>query len=132
MAAVGLARREALWALARALRAFAHAQPGLYRLTWRSFEADPQLQLASQKLLAVVLAVLAGYGLQGEAAIHATRVVRSALGGFVLLEQSAGFGLSLSIDESFERLLEMLEAGLLQAASNQAAALLPNTLTDVV
>jgi AcrR family transcriptional regulator len=111
-AAVGLAGRQALWAIAKAQRDFARRQPGLYRLTWRSYEDDPALQAASKTLLTVVLAVLAGYGLHGSAAIHAARALRASIGGFVLLEQSAGFGLPLDVDESFERLLQMLDVGL--------------------
>jgi hypothetical protein len=38
--------------------------------------------------------------------------VRAALHGFVTLESSAGFGLPLSLDESFERLVAMLDRGL--------------------
>jgi hypothetical protein len=60
----------------------------------------------------VVLAVLRGYGLEGDDAIHATRVIRSALHGFVLLEAEGGFGLELSVDESFARMVAALDKGL--------------------
>jgi len=40
------------------------------------------------------------------------RVVRSALHGFVALELNGGFGMSLDLDESFDRLVDVLARGL--------------------
>jgi hypothetical protein len=40
--------------------------------------------------------------------VHALRVVRAALHGFVLLEAAGQFGLRASIDQSFERLVDAL------------------------
>jgi Tetracyclin repressor-like, C-terminal domain len=60
----------------------------------------------------VVLAVLRGYGIEGDDALHATRAVRSALHGFVAVETAGGFGLPLDIDESFDRLVSLIDAGL--------------------
>ena len=48
----------------------------------------------------------------GDDALHATRVLRSALTGFVALEQNGGFGLPLALDETFERLIALLDRGL--------------------
>ena len=47
-----------------------------------------------------------------DAAIHAARVVRSALHGFVSLEVGAGFGIDLDLDQSFALLVAMLDRGL--------------------
>jgi Tetracyclin repressor-like, C-terminal domain len=60
----------------------------------------------------VVLAVLRGYALEGEEAIHGARIVRSALHGFVTLESSEGFGIPLDLDETFARLVATLDRGL--------------------
>jgi len=57
-------------------------------------------------------AVLSGYELAGDDAIHAARAVRSALHGFVLLETGGGFGIKLDLDESFARLVGLLDHGL--------------------
>ncbi|RMF03830.1 MAG: TetR/AcrR family transcriptional regulator [Chloroflexi bacterium] len=112
-AVMGRAGFEALVSLAQAYRAFAAEQPGLYALTLRSNEnADPEAQAAGQAAIDVVLAVLHGYGLEGDAALHATRVLRSALHGFVSLEMAGGFALPLSLDESFDQLLCTLDCGL--------------------
>jgi hypothetical protein len=69
-------------------------------------------QTAGAAAVGVFLAVLDGYGFTGDAAIHAVRAVRSALHGFVSLEREGGFGIALSVDESFARLVQMLDAGL--------------------
>jgi hypothetical protein len=60
----------------------------------------------------VIIAVLGGYGLEDEAAIHAVRVVRAALHGFVSLEQEGGFQMPISLERSYERLIAMLDSGL--------------------
>jgi hypothetical protein len=52
------------------------------------------------------------YGLTGEDAVHAVRVLRSAMHGFVSLELMGGFGLPLNLDESFRRLIQMFIDGL--------------------
>jgi hypothetical protein len=56
--------------------------------------------------------VLAGYGLEGQEALHATRAIRSALHGFALLEAEQGFGMPLDVDESFAALVAVLDRGL--------------------
>jgi hypothetical protein len=60
----------------------------------------------------VLLAILRGYGLEGDDAIHAARAVRSALHGFVSLEAAGGFGLPVELDASFERMVGALARGL--------------------
>ena len=64
------------------------------------------------QLVDLVLAVLRGYGLEREDAVHAARIVRSALHGFVALELAGGFAIPLDLDESFSRLIDVLARGL--------------------
>jgi len=112
-AAVGRARDDALVALARAYRAYARAHPGRYAATQRAPAAgDDDLAAAASRAVDVFLAVLGGYGIDGEDAIHATRAVRSALHGFVALEAAGGFGLPVDLDESFDRMVAALARGL--------------------
>jgi AcrR family transcriptional regulator len=112
-AVAGRAGGEALRALAAAYRAYARAHPGSYEAAQRAPDPDDEdAQAAARAVVGVVLAVLRGYGLEGEDAVHATRAVRAALHGFATLESSEGFGLPLSVDESFERLVAMLDRGL--------------------
>ena len=68
-------------------------------------------------------AVLRGYGLEGDDLIDATRAVRSAVHGFVTLEIAGGFGLPQDVDRSFDRLVEMVDKGLLNRIAAPAAEL---------
>jgi AcrR family transcriptional regulator len=112
-ATVGKSGDAALTALADAYRRFAHERPGLYPATLRAPDPDDTaVNAAAEEVLAVILAVLAGYGLQGADALHATRGLRSQLHGFVALEVAGGFGLPLDLDESYRRLVASYIAGL--------------------
>jgi AcrR family transcriptional regulator len=113
-AAQGRAGSDALLAVADAYRAYAQAHPGRYAAAQRAREMSrsDEAVAASTAAVEVVLAVLRGYGIEGEEALHATRAIRAALHGFVLLEAGGGFALDLSIDESFTRLIATLDRGL--------------------
>lgn len=112
-AAVGRSGRDALAAVSLAYRVWVHAHPGRYTATVRAPSADDiEDQQVSADVVAVVLAVLAGFGLEGERAVDAARTVRSALHGFVVLESSGGFGLPRDLDASFAFLIETLASGL--------------------
>lgn len=110
-AVMGRSESAALIALCHAYRHFAQAHPALYRMTLASTEHDDEaLQAAGRACLEVLLAVLNGYGLEGERALHAIRCLRSALHGFVSLEIAGGFALPLDLDESFDILISQQEA----------------------
>jgi hypothetical protein len=112
-AAAGRAGGDALLAIARAYRAYALAHPGTYMALQRPpHVGDTPAAAAARRLVDVVLAVLRGYGLEGDDAIHAARIVRAALHGFVELEISEGFGLPLALDDSYEELVAVLDRGL--------------------
>ena len=99
--------------LGHAYRRFATERPGLYAATLRAPAADePDVARAAGDLTAFVLKLLASFGLRRPDLVHAARSVRSALHGFVALEAVGGFGLPQSVDESFARLLDDLEAAL--------------------
>ena len=108
-AAAGRARGDALRAVATAYREYAREHPGSYdaaqRAAWLAGDAGA-------RAVRVFTAVLAGYGLSGDDAIHATRAVRAALHGFAALESGGGFGMSQSVDASFDRLVALLDDGL--------------------
>ncbi|MFO7544127.1 MAG: TetR-like C-terminal domain-containing protein [Trueperaceae bacterium] len=117
-AAMGRAGHDALLAVAHAYRAFANVHPGLYALAQDASVTDDDLEQAASAVVDVVVAVLAGYGIDGDDAVHATRAVRSALHGFVALETQHGFGLPQSLDETFTRLVAMLHDGLAAAGGS--------------
>jgi AcrR family transcriptional regulator len=112
-AAVGRSGDDALTAMAHAYRAYALRHPGRYAATQRAPAPDDAEMLAvAGRAVDVILAILRGYGLEGDDAIHAARAVRSALHGFVSLETAGGFGIPVALDESFDRMVAALARGL--------------------
>ncbi len=106
---------ERLGALCRAQRAVAAAHPGLYAAAQPSVHLpgdDAELLTAGERMLAVFLEAMAGLGLAGDAALHAVRVQRSAVHGFISLEAAGAFGMAIDVEESFDRMLDVLTAGL--------------------
>ncbi len=110
--AAGRARRDALEGIAHAYRAYAREHPGTYQAL-QSAGHTPE----GEQLVDVVLAVLRGYQLEGDDAIHAARIVRAALHGFAGLEAGGGFQIPLSLDETFSRMIALLDQGLSASAS---------------
>jgi AcrR family transcriptional regulator len=106
-AAIGLARDDAVVAIARAWRAWARDHPGRYQVGQRApGPGEAGHQAVADQFVAVIAAVMAGYGLAGDDAIDAIRTFRSALHGFVSLEADGGFGMPFSVDRSFDRLVQ--------------------------
>jgi AcrR family transcriptional regulator len=102
-----------LRALAVSYRGFARAHPGRYAASVRAAAPDDAEHVAaSNVVLRLVLDVLGERGLGGDDAIDAARGLRAALHGFVALESAGGFGLPRDVDRSFERLVDVLDAGL--------------------
>jgi AcrR family transcriptional regulator len=114
-AAVGRSGEDALRSVARAYRGYALEHPGRYAATIRApTPDDAELVGAGLRAVEVIVAVLGAWGFTGDEVLHRVRVVRSALHGFISIEAGGGFGLPLSIDESFELMLQTLVAGLEQ------------------
>ena len=112
-AAVGKSRADALRALCAAYRRWALDHPGRYAATVRAPAPGDEADLeASTAAVAVVLDILSGYDLHDVDAIDATRALRSALHGFVVLETSGGFGLPVDIDRSYARMVDGLAVSL--------------------
>jgi AcrR family transcriptional regulator len=112
-AALGRAGTEALRATAHAYRDYAHAHPGAYAATLRApTPGDTEHEEAGGAAVEVLAAVLRAWQLENEEMLHAVRVIRSGLHGFVSLEAAGGFALPLDLDLSYQRLLETLAAGL--------------------
>ena len=109
-AAVGRAGRDALHAIADAYRDYATAHPGVAAASVRAPNpGDAEHLAAGDAVLAILFAVLAGYGVTGDDAIDAIRSLRAAMHGFVTLEAAGGFGLPQSVDASYRRLIDSLD-----------------------
>jgi AcrR family transcriptional regulator len=110
-AAVGRSGRDALHAIAAAYREYAAAHPGRAAASIRAPNpADSEHLAAGEAAVAVLLAVLDGYQIRGTDAVDAIRVLRVVLHGFTTLEAASGFGLPQSVDDTFTRLIDSLDA----------------------
>lgn len=107
-AAMGRAGQDALRAISAEFRSYANAHPNLYELSTEARPDDEEYSRAAFRAVEPVVAILHGYDLDEEEAIHAARALRSALHGFVSLEIVGGFGLDVDVDTSFEWLVERL------------------------
>lgn len=122
-AAIGKSGEEALYAIADAYRQLAKEHPGLYAASLRAPDADDTaLTAAAADVLAIIHAVLAPYGLQHEAEVHAIRAFRSVAHGFVSLEVAGAFGMPVALDESYRVLVRLLLLGLRRQSPGDASA----------
>jgi AcrR family transcriptional regulator len=117
---IGVAGPDALRALGREIRAYATEHPGLYAATQAAPDLDDPAALAlaqaAADTVAVVAAVLRGFGLPEQRTVDAVRTTRAAVHGFVELEAHGGFGLPDDVERSFEVLLDVLIGGLAHLA----------------
>ncbi len=112
-ATTGRSKDDAVRALADAFRRFAREHPALYEATVRSVERDtPRAKAAGEDVLDILFAVLRGYGIKGEEAVHATRYLRSVLHGFNSLEAAGGFGMPTDLERSYRRMVDAVVATL--------------------
>jgi AcrR family transcriptional regulator len=112
-AAAGLSGEAALRATGHAYRDYAHAHPGTYEATIAApSPEDADTRAAAERVLALLTSILRAWQLEGDAAIDAIRVVRSAFHGFVTLENSGAFAMKRDAEHSFEALIDTLVLGL--------------------
>ncbi|HLH15307.1 MAG TPA: TetR-like C-terminal domain-containing protein [Solirubrobacteraceae bacterium] len=108
-ALAGRAAGDALRAAGHTYREWALRHPGQHAaLQLVQLDDDP----APGRVVDLLVSVLRGYALEGDAAIHAVRAMRAAFHGFVTLEAAGGFRIPLATDASFEWLLRLLDRGL--------------------
>ena len=118
-ATVGRARGDAITAMSHAYRNWALQHPGRYAAAQRVPDpGDTEAEAADWAAVEIVGDILAGYDLQGDDAIDATRALRAALHGFVALE--TGFVHPADIDRSFDRLVQGLTTALAGWANQPA------------
>lgn len=112
-AAVGQSGDEAILAMAHTYRHFANKHPGQYAATLNPpKQPGDAMANATDGLTDVFARVLANYGHKGEDAVHAARMARSAIHGFVALEAGQGFHDPTSKDSSFDHLVAQVIQGL--------------------
>ncbi len=111
-AVLGRSHDDALRQLMIAYRAYATERPNRYAALPQQPVADPVLASAGTRVVEVILAVLRAYGLEDSEAIHAARSVRAAAHGFAALQSAGAFQLAEDLDTSYDRLIQMVTAGL--------------------
>jgi len=128
-AAIGRAGPDALLAVADAYRAYIKAHPGVYTAGLRASDnqatTDDELIQEEERLLQIVMRIIHIFDLAGDDAIHAARGLRSLVHGFATLEIAGGFGLPIDLDESFQRLVQMLILGMQQQSKSISSPLTP-------
>jgi len=119
----GVAGREALGALATAIRTYVAEHPGRYAATIGARFAGPDdpLLKASTRVIDSISAVLRGYGIAEDEIVHAIRAMRCALHGFATLQATDGFQWSGDAEESFQWLIGFMDRGLRPARRRVAA-----------
>lgn len=118
----------ALRELASAFREFAQDHPGLYEAAQpaTSLDADRALYDAAPQAFDAVVNEMETLGLSPEDQVDVIRSVRAALHGFIALERRPGYGRPEEVDQSFERMLDLLEGGIRDLLATQAADERPN------
>jgi Transcriptional regulator len=112
-AALGKTADEALRACAHAYRHYVHEYPGVYAATLpTASENDHEWNAAKDRLMETLLTILHGYQLEGDAAIHVVRGLRSLVHGYATMELSGAFKHPVSRDASFEQVLSIFIAGI--------------------
>ncbi|WP_371630871.1 WHG domain-containing protein [Streptomyces sp. NBC_00341] len=108
-AVLGRSADEAVRAFMEAWRTYARRHPHRYAALLQN--PEPGTAEAGGRLLGIILAALRSYGLTDSAAIHMARCLRAAVHGFAVLETGGAFGLSESLDESYDLLIRIVTAG---------------------
>lgn len=109
-AAVGRSKDDALMEIALAYRKFAKENPELYKAILRFPDySDSSIKEAGHTVVRILYQVMEPYHYGKKETIHFVRGFRSALHGFVSLEEAGFFqGAEADADESFERLVSRL------------------------
>lgn len=118
-AAVGKAKGEALMEIACAYRKFAKENPELYKVILKLPACeDSNIREAGLAIVRIIYQVMEPYRYSEEDTIHFVRGFRSALHGFVSLEEAGFFKVQVDADISFTRLV----SGLISTLTTQEGA----------
>ena len=110
----GRSGSDALAAAAATIRTYARDHPGRYEAANGARESGPEdpLVAARARLLDSFAAALLGYRLDPGQQIHALRMLRSVLHGFVTLDAAGAFQLDTDVDDSFAWMVDFIDHGL--------------------
>jgi hypothetical protein len=104
---------EAIRAMAFAMRSYALGSPGLAAASFRNPQIDSaEWQEAGAAMAQTVFRVFAEFGLEGEPAHHAVRILRSLVRGFILNEMASDASQPLEFQKSYVLGVEVFIHGL--------------------
>lgn len=104
--------------MAHAYRRFAQEHPGWYRLI-ASTPLDGHTDVLAT-VVAEAMAASSNFGLSDDEAVYGLRALRSAIHGFVDLETTDQLRLGVSLDASYEWMVEALLRGMLAERDRSA------------
>lgn len=112
-ASIGKSGLELLHSVATAQRSLAVERPGLYAASVAANQpGDDELNSRWQGPVRIFRAVVKSYGIEGDEADHAMRMLRTSVHGFALVDSIRGFRFGASPDDTFERLIASLHHSL--------------------
>ncbi len=104
---------EAVRAIAVAYRDFAHRHPGQFASTLLPpADAQDRLAAAHARIVELFGSVVESIGFSGERAVHAARMLRSTVHGFVSLESIDALTSPVDRDASFDRMIVLTTSAL--------------------
>ncbi|MEV8633723.1 TetR/AcrR family transcriptional regulator [Streptosporangium sp. NPDC051023] len=109
-ALVGRAGKDALVAFANAYRGYAKEYPGRYAAMRLELDPETAATSAAARHSEMTRAILRGYDLPEPAQTDAVRLLHSTFHGYVSLEVAGGFRYSGSVETSWYRILDALDA----------------------
>jgi len=123
----GRSGSDALHAAAQAMRGYVNEFPGRYAAGNAARPTGPEdpLVQAARRVLDALAAAVRGYDLDPDEQIHALRTLRSMVHGFASLEAAGGFMVDASIDDSFARMVSLIDQGLRSAGKARSPTEVP-------
>ena len=105
-AAIGKSHGDAIKSIAWEYRKFAKAYPELYKAIIKSPELnDGEIKEAVNAIVQILYKVLEPYHYSEEDAFHMIRGLRSAIHGFVSLEEAGFFKTKWDVEKSYEKMV---------------------------
>lgn len=118
----GKKKEVALRAAAKAYMDFAHQNPELYKaIICLPSLHDDKLDESGQEIIGLIFRLLNDYDMDTTDKIHYVRGLRSALHGFISLEEAGFFNQSIDVYESFDRMIECFIGQLCPGEKNREA-----------
>jgi AcrR family transcriptional regulator len=108
-ALAGRSGKAALTAFADAYRSYAKEHPGRYAAGQLRLDPETAAASSARRHSDMTKAILRGYDLPESEQVHAVRLLHSTFHGYVTLERSGGFDYSGQVEESWARVLDVLD-----------------------